>query len=185
MAREVLEESLPVLASAYGSAAATVAADWYDNTRVEMGIRGRFVAIPADVADSGADVLARWAIGPLFAPEADWRRALVQVEGGLQRRIANAARETITFSSVEDPRADGWQRSGVGACAFCRMLIDRGAVYSEATVDFASHDDCRCVAVPAFSGQPRPVEPYTPTRRTVTDADRARVREYLATHHAG
>jgi hypothetical protein len=29
------------------------------------------------------------------------------------------------------------------------------------------------------------VKPYTPTERDVTDADRARVREYLRTHDAG
>jgi hypothetical protein len=62
------------------------------------------------------------------------------------------------------------------------MLIGRGAVYSEATADFAAHDHCKCSAVPAFDGEPRPVKPFTPSLREATDADRARVREYLATH---
>jgi hypothetical protein len=30
------------------------------------------------------------------------------------------------------------------------MLIGRGAVYSEATADFQSHDHCNCQAEPAW-----------------------------------
>jgi hypothetical protein len=52
-------------------------------------------------------------------------------------------------------------------------------------VDFAAHDHCRCIAVPAFAGRPTPVQPYTPTSRDITDADRTRVRAYLAEHQAG
>jgi hypothetical protein len=62
------------------------------------------------------------------------------------------------------------------------MLIARGAVYTEVTADFASHDHCNCSAVPAFGGQPLAVKPYTPSSKNITDADRARVREYLRTH---
>lgn len=184
-AREVLAELLPLLVNTYGTAAATLAADWYDEARAEVGATQRFRAIPAAPTTETTDALARFAVGPLFAAEPDWRRARVLVEGGLQRRVANAARDTVTTSSVRDPAAKGWQRSASGGCAFCQMLAGRGAVYSQATVDFASHDDCRCVAVPAFEGQPVPVQAYTPSSRTVTDADRARVREYLATHQVG
>lgn len=184
-ARQALEDILPLLVRTYGSAAATVAANWYDDLRDELGVKGRFFAIPADIDDQGADVLARWGVTPLFDAEPDWHRAQVLVEGGLQRRIANAARATTTFSSTEDPQAQGWQRAGSGECAFCTMLIGRGVVYTESSADFASHDHCNCHAVPAFKGRPRPVRPYTPSDRAVSDADRARVRDYLATHDAG
>lgn len=178
-AREALQDVLPALVNTYGLAAATISADWYDDTRDLVDARGRFQAIPADLGDQGADILARWGIGPLFKPEADWRRARVQIEGGLQLRIANASRYTVVGSAIADPAADGWQRQGAGSCAFCAMLIGRGAVYSEAGADFAAHDHCRCSAVPAFKGEPRPVKPYTPSKRKASDADRARVREYL------
>jgi hypothetical protein len=68
------------------------------------------------------------------------------------------------------------------------MLIGRGAVYSEAGADFASHDHCNCSAVPAFGGQPRPVKPYTVSpRRTidpqtgkpVVDADFLRAKAWI------
>ena len=178
-AREALQDVLPALVNTYGLAAATISADWYDDARDLVDAKGRFMAIPADLGDQGADILARWGIGPLFKPEADWRRARVQVEGGLQLRIANASRYTVAGSSIADPAADGWQRQGAGSCAFCAMLIGRGAVYTEAGADFAAHDHCRCSAVPAFKGEPRPVKPYTPSARKASDADRARVREYL------
>lgn len=184
-AREALEDILPLLVQTYGTAAGTVAADWYDELRHELNVDRRFFAIVADLDDLGAGVLARWGIGPLFDAEPDWRRAQVLIDGGLQRRIATVPRETIRLSSIEDPGAQGWQRSASGGCAFCVMLASRGAVYSEASADFAAHDHCRCMAVPAFRGHERPVKPYKPTSRNVTDADRARVREYLATHDAG
>lgn len=184
-ARDTLTDLLPLLIRSYGAAAATIAADWYDDLRDDLGVPGRFTAVPAVADDLGVEVSARWAVAPLFQAEPDWRRTLVLADGVLQRRVANAARDTISGSAVADPRARGWQRAGVGSCAFCAMLIGRGAVYSEATVDFASHDHCNCYAVPAFGGRPVPVKPYTPSERVATDADRARVRAYLADHHAG
>lgn len=181
-AREALSDVLPELVSTYHLASATLSADWYDEARDLVEARGRFAAIPAEARNLGADALAGWAVGPLFQAEPDWRRARVLVKGGMQLRIASGSRETITGSSIADPAADGWQRQGSGSCAFCAMLIGRGAVYSESGADFAAHDNCDCSAIPAWSGEPRPVKPYTPSARKVSDADRARVREYLRTH---
>jgi hypothetical protein len=111
----------------------------------------------------------------------------------MQRRIANFSRQTVMGSSVADPKARGWQRVGAGECktGFCDMLIGRGAVYSEASADFAAHDHCKCSAAPAFDGEPRPVKPYTVSpRRTidpetgkpVIDANFLRAKEWIATH---
>lgn len=150
-ARTALEDILPALVQRYGAASATLAATWYDDLRQKRGIGGSFEAIPADLGDSGASVLARWGVGPLYTAEPDWTAARTLVSGGLQRRIANFARSTVTQSSVADPKARGWQRVGDGSsCEFCSMLLGRGAVYSEATADFESHDHCGCGAEPAF-----------------------------------
>lgn len=178
-AREALRDILPALVETYGSAAATLAADWYDEARLKAGIGGSFTAIPAEIGDAGTDELARWGVDPLFKAEPDWVSAQSLIQGGLQRRIANVSRVTVAESSIADPSADGWQRTGSGECAFCAMLIGRGAVYSESTADFASHDHCNCAAVPAFRGLPRPVKPYTPSDKNITDADRERVSAYL------
>lgn len=180
--RDALMTGLPGLVALYGSAAAALAADWYDDVRDELEIDGRFRAIVADLPDIGrTDSLARWGIDPLFGAEPDVKATQTLLEGGLQRIITDLSRDTITQSALADPQALGWQRigRGEGDCAFCRMLIARGAVYTEATVDFASHDHCDCIAVPAFGGRELPVKPYTPSERGTTEADRARVRKWL------
>lgn len=173
-----LKAALPPLVATYGAAAAAVAADWYDELRDAQNVSGRFRARPANIADAGEEALVGWA----FATAADEHSVKTLLAGGLQRRLANFSRTTITTSSVDDPGADGWQREGSGECAFCAMLIGRGAVYSEASADFASHDHCNCTAVPAFSGEPRPVKPYTPGPRHGNKADYDRAREWIATH---
>lgn len=146
-ALEPLNDALPALIEAYGAAAATYAADWYDELRDERELRGRFTAITADLADAGTAALLGWAATE--ATELPAFQTLVQ--GGTQRRIANYARLTISGSSVADPQARGWQRVGDGSsCDFCSMLLGRGAVYTEATADFQAHDHCGCSAEPAW-----------------------------------
>lgn len=179
-AEVALRDVLPALIDSYGSAASVLAADWYDDLRVKVGAPRRFGAVLATVPDSGSQALVGWAVSE--ARDMSTMNALIV--GGMQRRIANYSRQTVMASSVADPAARGWQRVGSGGCTsgFCDMLIGRGAVYSEATADFSSHDYCQCQAVPAFGGEPVPVKPYTPSLRNISDADRARLREYLATH---
>lgn len=179
-ARIALMDILPALIETYGSAAASLAATWYDDARAKAAVRGSFAAIPVDPSDRGAQALVGWATQQATSMESLQTLLL----GGIQRRLADHVRGTIADSSIADPSAKGWAREGSGGCTsgFCDMLIARGAVYSEASADFASHDHCQCYAVPAFDGAPRPVKPYTPTLRNVSDADRARVREYIATH---
>ena len=156
--REALTDLLPGLIATYGDAAATVAADWYDDHREALGVTGRFTAIVPEPAPTGGKELARWGIGPLFGAQADRDAAETLVAGGLQRRIADAARNVVTGSSISDPFSDGWMRIGQGDnCPFCNLLIGRGEVYSETSVTFASHDHCNCMAAPAFGGLPRPV----------------------------
>jgi hypothetical protein len=136
--KESLIDVLPRLVAMYGAAAASLGADWYDELREQAEVRGRFQAIVADLPDVGrTDALAGWAVGPMTS-------------GGLQRIIFDADRDTVTGSAIRDPRARGWQREGAGECDFCAMLIGRGAVYSEASVEFDAHDRCRCVGVPVF-----------------------------------
>lgn len=174
-ARVALEDILPALIRTYGEAAAAIAADWYDDARLAAGMGGSFRAIPAFMGEQGVSALALWAT----SHGTDLVSIAALVNGGVQRRIANWGRDTITRSSLADPRADGWQRAGVGECDWCTMLISRGAVYSESTVDFSAHDDCNCVAVPAFKGEPRPVKPYTPSIRK-SEADQARAKKWIA-----
>jgi hypothetical protein len=145
-AAEMLRDTLPDLVAAYGSMAATIAADWYDDLREMREAPKRFTAIPADIAETGTQALVGWALAEATSDDAFKTLIL----GGVQRRIVNFGRLTVTTSSVADPGAVGWKRTGLGRCDFCRMLIGRGAVYTEATADFEAHDHCQCGAEPDF-----------------------------------
>lgn len=184
-ARIALQDVLPALLETYGGAAASVAADWYDEAREAAQIGGAFTAIPASIEEQAPEALALWASE--HGTDLDSIRKLV--DGGVQRRIANWSRETVMGSALADPRADGWQRTGAGSCTFCNMLIGRGAIYSESSADFASHDHCNCTAVPAFTGEPRPVKEYTvgprrqidpATGKAIPDADFERAKAWIA-----
>jgi hypothetical protein len=184
--RDALRDVLPRLVPYYGSAAAALAADWYDDLRDEFGTPGRFRAIPAAyVADEGrTESLARWAVAPMYQAEPDKATAFAKTWGATQMLIADAARETVIGSIRHDPRAGGWSRATDGdACKFCQDIAGRGAVYNAETADFGSHDKCGCVAVPAF-GAVRDVKPYTPSQRfrsqSARDAHNARTRAWLA-----
>lgn len=176
---DALHDVLPALIDKYGFAAAAVAADWYDDLRESLGIGGLFAAIPADVPDTGAHALIGWALNEATS-DASFQALL---EGGLQKRIVNFGRFTVIQSSVGDPKAEGWQRLGVGSsCPFCDLLNSRGAVYTKTSVDFGAHDNDDCIAVPAFGGQPIPVKPYKPSTRQSSKADRDRARDWIAAH---
>lgn len=179
-ADEALHDLLPAIVREYGALGGALAAEWYDGQREKAGVRGRFTAVPIAADDRGSHALVGWAL----TEATDDASLQSLILGGTQRRLADHVRYTVTNNAVADKAARGWQRVGNGGCTsgFCDMLISRGAVYTEATADFASHDNCKCTAVPAWGGEPVPVKPYKPSLRQATDADRARAREYIATH---
>lgn len=182
--RAALMDVLPSMVETYGSAAASIAADWYDELRDEAAARGRFSAIPADLGDTQVQGLIGWAMDTAKSDEA----FLMMIDGGIQKRIANASRQTVMQSSSADPSAAGWKRIGVGSCSFCVMLIDRDELYSEASADFASHEHCNCQAYPLIKGaEPIDVKKYVQSSRYIQDdAERAkqqaRVKEWIAAH---
>lgn len=146
-AQQALNDILPALIETYGAAAGAIAADWYDEARIKAGVGGSFRAFPIEVPDPGAPILTGWALSEGKSLET----AQTLVAGGVQRRIANVARGTVMRSSIADPKASGWQRVGDGkSCSFCSMLLGRGAVYTEMSAQFKSHDHCGCSAAPAF-----------------------------------
>jgi hypothetical protein len=146
--QDALTDELPGIIATHHGVAATVAADWYDLMRLESDVPGRFDAVVAEPPSLGRAVaLAGWAVGPLFGAEPNPTIALSKLSGGLQRTVVNGARETITASSVADPRRPGWTRVGSGRCDYCRERI---GLHIRSSEIFESHDACGCVAVPAF-----------------------------------
>ena len=142
-----LAEILAEVVQSYGDAGAAIAAEWYNDLRADTGVRPGFTAIIPEPDAPGTGALVDWAVAS--ANNEDSLKSLIA--GGLQRRITNYSRMVVTTSAVRDPRSGGWMRIGSGECGFCAMLVSRGAVYSSATVDFASHDHCQCSAAPAWN----------------------------------
>jgi|GEM_PF-2361704 len=181
--RTALKDVLPALLSTYTLAATAIAADWYDEYREGVGAAGSFTATPAEVKTLGALKLADWATG--YGNTADTIKSLAV--GGMMKRILNGSRDTIIGSTLRDRAARGWMRVGVGSCSLCRLLIARGAVYTRATVDFATHDHCKCQGAPAFPGvDPINVQAYRANARNrsaeTKAKDNARAREWIAEH---
>lgn len=200
VARDVLAVILPDLVGYYGSASASLAADWYDDLRDQAGVDSRFRAIAAELPDQGAlDSLVGWGTQPLWPRERTWideegaeqreilpadpAAALGRVTGGFQRIVGDAHRDTVIGSLTRDPSAKGWSRQTTGlSCDFCVMLAGRGAVYSAKTALFSSHNNCDCIAVPKW-GDPVGVKPYVPSQKFRTqeqrDRNNAALRAYL------
>lgn len=118
-------------------------------------------------ADSAAQVSMR-VLGPVQIkslthrhpdlPAEKLRTAHVSAAAGATRHVLDGARTATVAAAGEDELAVGFARYASGtACAFCKMLAGRGAVYkSERTAQFTSggqryHDGCVCLPVPVFS----------------------------------
>lgn len=184
-----LEDALPILVDTYGQAAGAVAAEWYDEYRESLDVPGRFRAPVAPMPrDTGAAELLAWARSTATTPD----NMIELVNGGMQRRVADQARLTVMRAANSDPRSTGWRRIGDGKnCAFCDMLISRGAVYAEQTVRFAAHDNCNCQAAPAFGrwSDAFEVDEYRPTQRRrsaeTAAADVERAKKWIADNLVG
>ena len=184
-ASDALFELLPPFIDTWTVAVAALAADWYDDLREEEQIPGVFTAIVPDLGDQGADELAGFASEAILGPEPDFALFRSRVEGGAQRRIANAARETVMTSSVQDPKARGWRRVvRPGACGFCRMLAARGYAYkTKDSSTFGSHDHCSCSAEPGWSGgKAVKVRKFEPSTKDTTKAERDAVYKWIKEH---
>lgn len=88
------------------------------------------------------------------------RRAMATtLSGAGQRLVLAGARETVTRTVGERRQYAGWRRVADGdPCAFCAMLISRGAVYDEQTVKFQAHDHDGCFPEPLYVRESEPPE---------------------------
>lgn len=150
----VLNEVMPILATKYGDAAAVSAIAWYRDVReAQLGkipyeLRG-VPEIPLEaISKSNISFIAK----PLETPNPRAVELVIERAGvSLQRRIADQHRKAITQNAVADPFCHGWARVGSGAdCDFCLLLISRGGVYTDESVQFKSHDRCNCMAAPVW-----------------------------------
>lgn len=148
-ARNLVLYSLPEVVSTYGEVAASAAAEWWETLRErEVG-----AAFPARLAEqvnlTQIEQSVLFSASHLFVGEIDQMEAYLK--GQVTKWVNQPARETIIDSIDADPIGRGWQRVvSPGGCKFCRMLADRGGVYTRKSVWFASHANCNCGAVPSW-----------------------------------
>lgn len=157
--------------------------------RLASGVRGDFRPVIAGPVDPErfatalrvtSVVAVKESAARGVAAELAMANALAETIGAMVELSLDAGRETLTATVAADPKAGGWQRvAGASACEMCFMLSDRGPVYSEGTVDFATHGNCMCSGSPIWGDQQVAVKEYTPSARPSTEASRARVREYM------
>lgn len=159
---------LPAIADEYGSAAATLAADWYDELRDSYGVKGAFRALPsAPPGDVVFRAVSNWAAAPAETDVPDLVTALARTEAVSQKLVADMSRDTVKDSTSRDPQARGWARfTEPDACDFCLMLSSRGGVYTSTSVRFGSHDHCHCLAGPVWAENRGVVDTYRRSHRS-------------------
>lgn len=186
--RAALLDGVPEVVGYYSDGSAALAADFYDEQREQANAAGAYTAEPV-VVDRTVKVrrAVAWASRPLFTELAvTVEQRLAEV---IQFEVARPYRDTITTNTRNDPAAVGWRRVTNNCCGFCSMLARRGAVYREATARFASHPHCDCSAEPVFvggdTGPEASVMQYVASKRGRTAAQKADLRDYLATYYPG
>ncbi|WP_405559058.1 hypothetical protein OHV08_34220 [Streptomyces canus] len=163
-------EAVRALVAQYGSASATAAASYYEAERVAAAVTGQFtVPLLGPPPDEQVNNSLRWATKDLWPRDPDdpgtteaqklpldarLDAAEKKAEAVAQKLVTEQGRGTVQEAVRQDRQAVAWARSAaLGACAFCRVLAIRGAVYKQDTVDFRAHDGCHCMTVPVFRGQ--------------------------------
>ncbi len=160
LARNALLEFVPLLVDQYGPVAATLAADWYDETRAASGAARAFraqvekSAIPASAVESKVRYLA----GHLWTPTPE------SMLGGLllaaDKYVKQPGRDTIASNAKRE--GVRWARVPTGAktCAFCLLLASRDAAYHSKQSAGGNgnrfHGACDCVITRIAKGDEYP-----------------------------
>jgi hypothetical protein len=157
--RDALLDVIPALTAEYGDAAATVAAEWFEDV-----YGGRVVlapTYPTEAVEQGV----RYVAGKLWTPQPGEIAGLLATH--VDKWVKQPGRETLTASAARNNLT--WARVPTGAktCAFCLVLASRDAVYmTEKAATRRSdgnlyHGKCDCVPVP-MSGPDDAPEGYDP-----------------------
>lgn len=197
--RAALFAASPLIVGDYIDGSAALALDWYEELRDAASPRHRFQPTPLTVVDDDALMASVAATTePLYELEQSATRPTLQaldeattrslrlLEPVIQRSVADGFRTTVVGNTRRDPDAVGWRRyASGGACKFCVMLADRGAVYTEESADFAAHGTCHCTCGPSYDANaPRAnVMQYVASSKNRTPEQQAALRDYLNTNY--
>ena len=84
-------------------------------------------------------------------PETALKLMREAVGGAAYRHTANGSRDTVMDTVKRSRTIRGYRRVSDGnPCAFCAMLISRGAVYQKETASFQAHDKDGCMPAPEY-----------------------------------
>lgn len=142
----LLKHAVPHIVLPHARAAATVTAQWYD----EIAGTRNFTATPiVDIPTDRIDKTVDWALHAptekkpvelLFKPATEaepsdfavWEEdpgiTLSRLAGSTKRMVYDASRDTVVSNTIK--QGIRWARvAQPDACAFCRLLSTRGAVY--------------------------------------------------------
>lgn len=153
-----LDEALRALIGRNYATSSGLAANYFDLFRAAEDVAGRASPVLADVLPVEQVEIGLRVTGPFTAKHLIAARdaqaatkTFARLSGALSRLVATGGRETLRRSVEADPQAVGWARVTSGrACAFCRLLASRGAVYKRSTVRFRAHDHCGCTSEPRY-----------------------------------
>lgn len=143
----------------FGSASVSLNSDYYDDARTDAGIPGAY-RVP-DTEPLAPERISGALTAALDAPP---DLAQSSVEGYADLLVTSIGKDALIAAIMGDKTAQKWARVTSGkACAFCRMLATRGAVYkSDATASFVPHLKCHCTIEAVF--HPESYEPTAATR---------------------
>lgn len=176
----------PAVIAHYSDGSSALAADFYDDEREIAAPPKLYIAEPV-ILDRTVKIrrAIAWASDPLFADDPE--KSAGRLAEVVQLETARPYRDTILENRNRDPSAVGWRRVTNGGCPLCRMLADRGAVFSDKTARFAAHTNCKCTAQPVFSsqdyGDEANVMQYMASRRKRTSEQQEALREYLRVNY--
>lgn len=180
--RATLLEVVPEVIGYYALGTAALGADFYDERRELAGVASGFTAT-ATISDRVVKTRRgiAWAAEPLFTDDFD--TSLARLREIVGSETIRPYRDTILVARKEDPESVGWKRiTSPGACGFCLLLADKGAIYKQETARFAAHTSCMCTAAPVFRTQTGPeasVLQYAASRRTRTPAEKEDIRWWV------
>lgn len=159
--RDAMLEYLPVIVEEYGSAAAVLAAEWFESLPT-----AGWATLAPPVASSIVEGTLRREAATLFTDDpAPFAQALAQ---DFTEWIQRPARHTLQRSAEHNRM--GWVRvpRGRKTCSFCLTLAGRSAGWLYTTEHRAKyrrsdgekyHPDCDCQVVPAHDGDDLPWNP--------------------------
>ena len=142
----------------FSPASATLAVRQYQTERRRAGIVTPYRPKPASPPprEQVAKTVS-WATQPLWKAEPDTLPQVVEtaqtnLAGAVDNLVLDVGRATIIDNVAADAKAKAWARvPEPGCCAFCALLATRGAVYNAHSVQFRTHDHCRCHVEPVFN----------------------------------